>query len=69
LADLAISEIDDANEVLVGGGLHRTAQKDFVRARRNVRMAADATTSSQKISEANQALGFLTSARNDIIAP
>jgi hypothetical protein len=27
LADLAISEIDDATEVLVGGGLHRKAQK------------------------------------------
>jgi hypothetical protein len=69
LADLAISEIDDANEVLVGGGLHRAAQKAFTRARRNVRMAADATTSSQKITEANQALNNLTAARNDIIAP
>lgn len=69
LADLAISEIDDANEVLVGGGLHRTAQRAFTRARRNVRMAADAGTSSQKIFEANQALNNLTAARNDIIAP
>ena len=69
LADLAISEIDDANEVLVGGGLHRTAQRAFTRARRNVRMAADATTSSQKVFEANQALTNLTQARNDIIAP
>jgi hypothetical protein len=69
LADLAISEIDDAVEVLVGGGLHRRAQKEFTRARRNVRMAADATTSTQKIAEANQALGFLTTARADIIDP
>jgi hypothetical protein len=69
LADLAISEIDDAIEVLVGGGLHRKAQKDFNRARRNVRMAADAATSSEKINEANQALNNLTQARNDIIAP
>ena len=69
LAELAIAEIDDAIEVLVGGGLHRKAQKEFTRAKRNVRMAADATTNIQKISEANQALGFLTSAKNDIIDP
>ncbi len=69
LADLAISEIDDAIEVLVGGGLHRKAQKDFTRARRNARMAGDAPNANQRISEANQALGFLTQAKNDIIAP
>lgn len=32
-------------------------------------MAADAVTGSEKINEANQALGFLTQTRNDIIAP
>ncbi len=69
LADLAIAEIDDAIEVLVGGGLHRKAQKEFTKARRNARMAGDAPNANQRISEANQALNFLTTAKNDIIDP
>jgi cytochrome c peroxidase len=69
LADLAIAEIDDAIEVLVGGGLHRKAQKEFNKARRNTRMAGDAPNANQRISEANQALNFLTTAKNDIIDP
>ena len=69
LGELAMSEIDDAIEVLVGGGLHRTAQKEFRKARRNVRQAVDAGTNAQKIAEANMALGFLTSAKADIINP
>ena len=69
LANLALSEIDDATEVLVGGGLHRKAQKDFAKARRNAKQAGDAPNASQRISEANQALNALTSAKADIIDP
>lgn len=69
LANLAMSEIDDAIQVLEGGGLHPAAQKDFKKARRNAKQAADATTVSQRIAEANMALGFLTSAKGDIITP
>ena len=69
LAALAISEIDDAIEVLVGGGLHRRAQIRFERAKKNVQMAADATTNADKIFEANQALNNLQNARDNIIAP
>lgn len=69
LSALALAEIDDATEVLVGGGLHRKAQKDFAKARRNAKQAGDAPNTSQRVFEANQALGFLTSARADIIDP
>ncbi len=69
LAALAISEIDDAIEVLVGGGLHKKAQNQFNKAKKNVQMAADATTSADKIAEANQALNNLQGARDNIIAP
>jgi uncharacterized protein HemY len=69
LGNLAMSEIDDAIEVLVAGGLHRTAQKEFKKARKNVRQAIDAGTDAQKITEANMALGFLTTAKADIINP
>ena len=69
LAALAISEIDDAIEVLVGGGLHKKAQNQFNKAKKNVQMAADATTSADKIAEANMALNNLTSAKDNIIAP
>ena len=69
LSDLAVAEIEDAIEVLVGGGLHRRAQKEFVRALRNARQAGQAPNANQRIAEANQALGFLTTAKNDIIDP
>ncbi|HXQ71282.1 MAG TPA: hypothetical protein VN844_12380 [Pyrinomonadaceae bacterium] len=69
LAILAMSEIDDAIQVLEGGGLHPKAQKDFKKARKNAKQAGDATTASARIAEANMALGFLTSARADIIDP
>ena len=69
LADLAISEIDDAFEVLVGGGLHRKAQKEFVKARGNAQKAGDASSASGRVTEANKALANLTTAKNDIIDP
>lgn len=69
LADLAVSEIDDAMEVLVGGGLHRKAQKEFVKARGNAIKAGAASNASGRITEANKALANLTVAKDDIIAP
>lgn len=69
LALLAMSEIDDAIQVLEGGGLHPKAQKEFKKARRNAKQAGEATTLSGRIAEANMALGFLTSAKADIIDP
>ena len=69
LADLAVSEIDDAFEVLVGGGLHRKAQKEFVKARGNAQKAGTASNASGRISDANKALANLTEAKNDIIDP
>ena len=69
LADLAVSEIDDATEVLVGGGLHRKAQKEFVKARGNAQKAGSASNASGRITEANKALANLTTAKNDIIDP
>lgn len=69
LANLAMADIEDAIEVLEGGGLHRKAQKDFAKARKNAKQAGDAPNSSQRIFEANQALNFLTSAKADIIDP
>jgi hypothetical protein len=69
LAALAVSEIDDAVEVLVGGGLHRKAQKEFIKARGNALKAGDGNTASQRITDANKALANLTEAKNDIIDP
>ena len=69
LADLAVSEIDDAMDVLVGGGLHRKAQKEFNKARGNALKVASATSASQRVTEANKALANLTTARADIIDP
>jgi len=69
LADLALSEIDDAIEVLEGGGLHRKAQKEFFKARGNAQKAGSASNASQRISEANKALANLTMAKNDIVDP
>ncbi len=69
LSNLAVAEIDDAIEVLVGGGLHRTAQKEFNKARGNAIKAGNAATASQRITEANKALANLTTAKNDIIDP
>ena len=69
LANLAVAEIDDAIEVLEGGGLHRAAQKDFFKARGNAQKAGTLSNASQRITEANKALGNLTSAKNDIIDP
>ncbi|HKY43820.1 MAG TPA: hypothetical protein VJM50_12075 [Pyrinomonadaceae bacterium] len=69
LADLAVSEIDDAMEVLVGGGLHRKAQKEFNKARGNAIKAGAASNASGRITEANKALANLTTAKNDIIDP
>jgi hypothetical protein len=68
LAFLAVSEIDDAIEVLVGGGLHRKAQKEFAKASDSAIKAAS-NTGARRIEHANRALGFLTNAKNDIIAP
>jgi hypothetical protein len=70
LANLAVSEIDDAIEVLEGGGLHRPAQKDFNKARGNAVKAGNPSASaSQRISDANKALGNLTTAKADIVDP
>ena len=69
LADLAVAEIDDAIEVLEGGGLHRKAQKEFDKARGNTQKAGDAANASGRITEANKALANLTIAKNDIIDP
>src|SRR5688572_8273512 len=55
LADLALAEIDDAIEVLEGGGLHRKAQKEFAKARGNAQKAGDAPNAGQRITEANKA--------------
>ena len=69
LADLAVAEIDDAFEVLVGGGLHRKAQKEFNKARGNALKAGNASNASQRITEANKALANLDTAKADIIDP
>ena len=69
LAGLAISEIDDAIEVLVGGGLHRTAQKEFALARAATIEAASATNLNDRILLATKALERLAAARADIIDP
>jgi hypothetical protein len=69
LANLATSEIDDAIEVLVGGGLHRKAQKEFNKARGNAQKAGSASNASQRITEADKALANLTVAKNDLIDP
>ena len=69
LANLAVAEIDDAIEVLEGGGLHRRAQKEFDKARGNAQKAGSAANASQRITEANKALANLTTARADIIDP
>ena len=69
LADLAIAEIDDAFEVLQGGGLHRKAQKEFNKARGNAIKAGNASNASQRITEANKALANLDTAKADIIDP
>ena len=68
LANLAVSEIGDAIEVLVGGGLHRKAQKHFASAAVSAVNAAS-NTGARRIEHANKALGLLKEARNDIIAP
>jgi hypothetical protein len=69
LGAIALSEIDDAIEVLVGGGLHRRAQRNFEQARKNVQNAIDAGTLSQRIEFLNKALNNLTMAKNDILDP
>jgi hypothetical protein len=69
LGALALSEIDDAIEVLVGGGLHRRAQRNFEQARRNVEAAINASTLTLRIDALNKALNNLTMAKNDIVAP
>ena len=69
LANLAMSEIDDAIEVLEGGGLHRKAQKEFFKARGNTQKAGSASNASQRVTEANKALANLTTAKNDIVDP
>ena len=69
LGNLATSEILDAIEVLVGGGLHRKAQKEFFNAGVDVHNAAEAATVTDRVAFANKALSHLTNAKNDIIAP
>ena len=69
LGVLALSEIDDAIEVLVGGGLHRRAQRNFEQARRNIEAAIAASTLSARIDALNKAANNLTQARNDIVDP
>ena len=69
LGNLANSEILDAIEVLVGGGLHRKAQKEFFNAGVDVHAAGDAATVTDRVALANKALTHLANARNDIIAP
>ena len=69
LGNLATSEILDAIEVLVGGGLHRKAQREFFNAGVDVHNAAEALTVTDRVAFANKALTHLTAAKNDIIAP
>jgi len=69
LADLAVAEIDDAIEVLEGGGLHRKSQKEFNKARGNAIKAGAATSASSRVTEANKALANLTVAKGDIVDP
>lgn len=69
LANLAVAEIDDAIEVLEGGGLHRAAQKEFNKARGNAQKAGNTANAAQRITEANKALANLTAARADIVDP
>jgi hypothetical protein len=69
LADLAVAEIDDAIEVLEGGGLHRKSQKEFFKARGNAQKAGAATSASSRVTEANKALANLTVAKADIVDP
>ena len=69
LAALAVAEIDDAFEVLQGGGLHRKAQKEFNKARGNAIKAGDGANASQRITEANKALANLDTAKADIVDP
>jgi hypothetical protein len=56
-------------EVLVGGGLHRKAQKEFNKARGNAQKAGTMSNANQRITEANKALANLTTARADIVDP
>jgi hypothetical protein len=69
LAALALAEIDDAIEVLEGGGLHRKAQKEFLKARGNAQKAGSLSNPSQRVTEANKALANLDTARADIVDP
>jgi hypothetical protein len=69
LAVLALAEIEDAIEVLEGGGLHRKAQKEFLKAHGAVQKAAAASTVTQRIEAANRALVNLKEARADIVNP
>jgi hypothetical protein len=69
LGELAVAEIGDAVEVLVGGGLHRKAQKEFVKAGVTAKLAGEANNPTVRNVLANQALAHLTTAKNDIIAP
>ena len=69
LGVLALSEADDAIEVLVGGGLHRRAQKNFDQAKKNIQSAIDASTLAQRIDQLNKALNNLQMAKNDIVSP
>ena len=69
LGALALSEADDAIEVLVGGGLHRRAQRNFDQAKRNIQSAIDASTLTQRIDQLNKALNNLQMAKNDIVSP
>ena len=69
LSNLANSEILDAIEVLVGGGLHRKAQREFFNAGVDTHAAGEAGTVTDRVALANKALAHLTTAKNDIIAP
>lgn len=66
---LAISEIDDAVEVLNGGGLHPKAQRNFIQAIRNIENAMAASNLTQRIEALNKAANNLTQAKNDIVDP
>jgi hypothetical protein len=61
--------MDDAIEVLVGGGLHRKAQRNFEQAQKNTQNAIDAGTLAQRVDFLNKALNNLATARADIVDP
>jgi hypothetical protein len=68
LLKLSISEINDAIEVLVGGGLHGEAQTKLRRAIEFLNQAFNATSVSTRNTRIDQATAQIQAAMNDMIA-